>query len=291
MPMAGTPDSIRHASTASAPQATTPAGRSPRSAPSTTSLGPNRSVPLHPFHSKGSPRTPALRQHREQPRSRVAHCVTAERQAAPRQRLDLHLGSEQEAAQARRHRVAVAAFDVEHEPLAVGPGHPEQRRQLSVRLEQERVGRRPDRRAVPGPGSAGPAGTSRPRARVRRGRRGGAEGTGAVPQGVGLEGEGVRGPDATPARVHAPPRPARRAHPARRRHRHQECAGLVRALLVLALGVAVGHDPRAGLHAGPAVGRHHHGADGDGGVEVAREVDVARPRPRTRRAWSARARR
>ena len=58
-------------------------------------------------------------------------------------------------------------------------------------------------------------------------------------------------------------------------HGRQEGGRLVAAFEVLVGGVAVGDDAGAGLDGGGAVGRHQHGADGDGGVEVAGEVEVA----------------
>ena len=62
--------------------------------------------------------------------------------------------------------------------------------------------------------------------------------------------------------------------PAGGRGRGEQRPRLVVALQVLELGVAVGHDPGAGLHARP-VAPPHHRADRDRGVEVAGEVEVA----------------
>src|SRR5205823_13098809 len=55
----------------------------------------------------------------------------------------------------------------------------------------------------------------------------------------------------------------------------QERSRLVAALEILVGGVAVRHDPGAGLDGGCAVGGDQHGANGDGRVEVPGEVEVA----------------
>ena len=69
--------------------------------------------------------------------------------------------------------------------------------------------------------------------------------------------------------------PAGGGHAPGGRDRGQQGPGLVAALEVLVLGHRVGHDAGAGLHRGPAVVVDDHRADGDGGVDVAREVEVA----------------
>ena len=85
--------------------------------------------------------------------------------------------------------------------------------------------------------------------------------------------------------------PPGRGHPAGRGHRGQQRLGLVATLELLVLGHGVGDHPGAGLHRRPAVGRADHGADGDGGVDVATEVDVADDPARRAPAWWARGRR
>ena len=58
--MAGMPEAIRQASAASRSQGVIPSGRGPVAGSRTTSLGPSRSTPVHPFDSKGRSSTPAL---------------------------------------------------------------------------------------------------------------------------------------------------------------------------------------------------------------------------------------
>src|SRR5215469_1191393 len=53
----------------------------------------------------------------------------------------------------------------------------------------------------------------------------------------------------------------------------QERAGLVHALLVLALRVGVGNNTRSRLNISPAA-MHDHGADGDAGVEIAGVIGI-----------------
>ena len=60
-----------------------------------------------------------------------------------------------------------------------------------------------------------------------------------------------------------------------RGHRREQRLGLVVTLEVLEPGLAVGDDAGSGLDRRPTVAVHDHRADGDGGVDVAREVDVA----------------
>ena len=64
------------------------------------------------------------------------------------------------------------------------------------------------------------------------------------------------------------------AHAAGRRDGGEQGGGLVAALQVLVVGIGVGDDAGAGLHAGDAVVDEHR-ADGDRRVEVAAPVDVA----------------
>ena len=134
---------------------------------------------------------------------------------------------------------------------------------------------------VAGVGSRAPHSTSRARPC----------GAGPVAQGsvVRLEQDraGLTGADAS--RVPPAARPAAIAGP--RPTAASSAAALFAHSSSSLAGIAVGHDARPGLDAGPAVGGHHHGADGDGGVEVAREVEVADHAAVDARAWSARARR
>src|SRR4051812_35317687 len=66
---------------------------------------------------------------------------------------------------------------------------------------------------------------------------------------------------------------ARRGHASRRRHRGEQRGRLVAALEVLVVRIAVGDDAGTGLHRRAAVVDDHR-ADGDGGVDVAGEVEV-----------------
>src|SRR5436853_5128867 len=64
-------------------------------------------------------------------------------------------------------------------------------------------------------------------------------------------------------------------HAAGSGHGGEQRSGLVATLEVFVLGDRVDHDPRARLDRRPTVGLHHHRADGNGRVEIPREVEVA----------------
>ena len=132
---------MRQASTAAGPHATSPAGSSAASGSEHDVLGAEQVNPFPAVPLEGQRQDTALGQDRQQPRRRLADRRATQGQAAPRQLLHLHLGAQQEATQARRHRLAVTPVDVEHEALPVGAGHPQQGGQLPVGLEQERIRR------------------------------------------------------------------------------------------------------------------------------------------------------
>ena len=197
---------------ARAPRRRGPAGPSPANR-STRRAGPARRARPAPASSR-----PPQRPHRR----------TAEGEAAPRQAAPSPPWSAAGTCGAGPHRLAVAAVDVEHVALAVGPGDPQQSGQLPVGLEQERVRRRAHRQGARRPGSAGPAGRLGVGPAHRQHVAGRAERAGPLraappsppraPQRVRADGPAPRGP-------HAP----------RRGHGHQQRPRLVRALLVLAL--------------------------------------------------------
>ena len=177
----------------------------------------------------------------------------------------------------RRVATAVpeAGVDVHEQLLVTGPRHAHQGVELALRREDQRVGRlpHPERGHVLGQLAlevlhrVGARHAQHVAPEVHRSASG-AEllvviakpGSTSIPRR-----RRGRSPSCSAAAAAGAPR---------RRHRRQQGGRLVVALHVLFDRVAVGHDPGPGLHRGTAVGGHHHRADGDGGVEVAREVDV-----------------
>ncbi len=105
VPMAGIPETIRHASTASAPQAVTPAVSVAVSAPSTTSSGPSRSIPVQPFHAKGRASTPRSAKTVNRP----AAASATEAPRSDRSRQGSASSSTFERRRNRRRRVATAS--------------------------------------------------------------------------------------------------------------------------------------------------------------------------------------
>ena len=132
---------MRQASTASAPARNDP-GRQIDTLWTEHDVGrPEQVDPAPAVPIEGHREHASLGQDRQQATRQLTDGVAPQRQAAPIERFHLDLGAQQEAPQPRRHRVAEAGFDVEQESLPVRPRHPQERRELAVRFEQEGVGR------------------------------------------------------------------------------------------------------------------------------------------------------
>jgi hypothetical protein len=222
---------MRQASTASAPHATTPSGSAQRR-PVRGSRPRGRAgrSPSSRSTRRAAPDA-ALGQDGQQAGGRLADAGPAGT-GAPRA-LDLHLRAQEEFLEPGHHRRRRSPRRRRARIPARRCGSPAAGRTASRRA---RAGASPPHwRRPPGrprPGSAGPAGTPRRPAR-------------APPEDVAPEHGRRRRRDAgrrsrRPGRSRRHPRP--RSSPGRG-HRHQQGTGLVRALLVLALRVAVGHDP------------------------------------------------
>ena len=235
----------------------------------------------HPFHSNGTTHPPA----------NSSACGVR----GPRRATQPHPAAATSSIStlARRRKRASRAATAARYPRSVsrtkassaGAGHADQGRQLAVGRQQQGVGALPDGPARPRPGCTAPGGRSRASgpARATASRRPGA------PQprrraAYSAASAGSRAA-AAPRRVPGPPSPGRRpprpaGPPPCGRTRRPRCAGSLSATM----------PAPAWTEARPS-GRDHQGADGDGGVEVAREVEVADHPAVDARAWSARGRR
>ena len=144
--MAGMPDAMRQASKASAVAEDDPLREGPG--------WPGRGRPLGAradrSRSTRSTRTAAAVSRPPGPGpghgsgQRPVHPGPPQRQAAPLEALDLHLGAEEELLEPGHHGVAEAGVRIEHETLRLRAGDPQQGAQLPVGLQQEGVRGVPD---------------------------------------------------------------------------------------------------------------------------------------------------
>ncbi len=230
-----------------APRTTTgcTTGHPPARRPRTSSAGPSRSNPVIGRRRHRQP----PRQCRFRPAPPARPCPAGPR--TPSRGRRCRPWSAAGTGRAGSRTVPAVPASVSRDKGVVGqPGHPDQGVELALGAEQQGVGRGRRSRGRPRPGCTGPGGSSRRRARATdstsRARPDGAQRRGAGPRSSAA---GVVGDGALTGRS-GPGRPAAVADRAGSQHGGR----LVGALVVLAAGVAVGHDAGAGLHRGPPVG-------------------------------------